>query len=112
MRGLARDGRPLDYVAAGFEARIVQHEFDHLNAVVFLDRMRDFKSLAFYDEWERFMVRGAGDADDAGDADEPREGQEGEEVIDLGDGDEGEDELFESPERPKPGVSHPDPEIL
>ena len=56
VRGLDRSGQPLDYVATGFEARIVQHEFDHLHAVVFLDRMRDMKTLAFYDEWERYMV--------------------------------------------------------
>jgi peptide deformylase len=81
VRGLDRNGRPLDYLAAGFEARIVQHEFDHLHAVVFLDRMRDFKTLAFYDEWERYMV---------GDGTDPHEAGE----------DEGEDELFgeEDPE--------------
>lgn len=56
VRGLDRDGRPLDYVARGFEARIVQHEFDHLNGVVFLDRMRDLRSLGFYAEWERFLA--------------------------------------------------------
>jgi peptide deformylase len=61
VRGLDRFGAPLDYVARGFEARIVQHEFDHLNGVLFLDRMRDLKSLAFYDEWETHL---RGDADD------------------------------------------------
>lgn len=56
VRGLDRDGRPLDFVAEGFEARIVQHEYDHLNGVVFLDRMRDLQSLAYYDEWEQFLA--------------------------------------------------------
>ena len=56
VRGLDAAGSPLDYVARGFEARIVQHEFDHLNGVVFLDRMRDLHSLSFYAEWERFMT--------------------------------------------------------
>ena len=61
VRGLDRAGGALDYVARGFEARIVQHEFDHLNGVVFLDRMRDLQSLAFYEEWERFLAEsGAG----------------------------------------------------
>jgi len=55
VRGLDAAGAPLDYVAEGFEARIVQHEFDHLNGVVFLDRMRDLQSLAFLDEWESFL---------------------------------------------------------
>jgi peptide deformylase len=61
VRGLDRLGQPLDYVAAGFEARIIQHEFDHLNGVVFLDRMRDLKALAFREEWERYMAAGSGE---------------------------------------------------
>ncbi len=59
VRGLDRAGRPTDFVATGFEARIIQHEFDHLNGVVFLDRMRDLRSLAFTDEWSRFLVNPA-----------------------------------------------------
>lgn len=58
VRGLDRHGRPLDYLVKGFAARIVQHEFDHLNGVVFLDRMRDFQSLAFHAEWEEFLAEG------------------------------------------------------
>lgn len=56
VQGLDRDGGPLDYVVSGFEARVVQHEYDHLNGVVFLDRMRDLRSLAFFDEWEDYLV--------------------------------------------------------
>ena len=55
VRGLDPAGAPLDYRADGFEARIVQHEFDHLNGVVFLDRMRDLQSLSFYDEWDQYL---------------------------------------------------------
>lgn len=61
VQGLDREGRPLDYIVAGFEARIVQHEYDHLNGVVFLDRMRDLRSLAYTEEWEHYM---AGENDD------------------------------------------------
>ena len=72
VRGFDRSGQPLDYVASGFEARIIQHEFDHLHAVVFLDRMRDFKTLAFYDEWERYMVGdGTAPPREEDDAEEP-----------------------------------------
>ncbi len=56
VQGLDREGRPLDYSVHGFEARIVQHEYDHLNGVVFLDRMRDLRSLAFFEEWEDYLV--------------------------------------------------------
>ena len=56
VQGLDRGGQSLDYVVSGFEARIVQHEYDHLNGVVFLDRMRDLRSLAYFDEWEDYLV--------------------------------------------------------
>ncbi|MCB1007786.1 MAG: peptide deformylase [Acidobacteria bacterium] len=55
LRALDRQGEPIDRRVEGFEARIVQHEFDHLNGVVFLDRMRDMRSLAFYEEWEHYL---------------------------------------------------------
>jgi peptide deformylase len=64
VQGLDREGRPLDYLASGFEARIVQHEFDHLNGVVFLDRMRDLHSLAFVEEWEHYLVDRQQDPDE------------------------------------------------
>ncbi len=51
-----RDGQALGYRAEGYEARIIQHEYDHLNGVVFLDRMRDLRSLAFGAEWEEFLT--------------------------------------------------------
>jgi peptide deformylase len=60
---LDREGRALDYLVRGFEARIVQHEFDHLNGVVFLDRMRDFRSLSYIDEWGQYLT-GEDDPDD------------------------------------------------
>lgn len=55
VRGIGRGGEPLDYCAQGYEARVIQHEFDHLNGVVFLDRMGDLKSLAFLDEWRTYL---------------------------------------------------------
>lgn len=56
VHATGRDGRPIDYPAQGYEARIIQHEYDHLNGVVFLDRMRDLRSLAFGAEWEEFLT--------------------------------------------------------
>ena len=55
-RALDRHGAALDYLAEGLEARVIQHEFDHLNGVVFLDRMRDFRSLAYSEELERYLA--------------------------------------------------------
>ena len=56
LRGLDRNGGPLEIEAEDLLARIFQHEFDHLNGIVFLDRMRDLRSLAFYDEWEKYLA--------------------------------------------------------
>ena len=49
-RGLNPDGRPVDRVASGFHARLVQHEVDHLDGVLYPERMRDLATLAFVEE--------------------------------------------------------------
>ncbi|MCP3960011.1 MAG: peptide deformylase [bacterium] len=56
IHALDRHGKSLEYRAEDYEARIVQHEFDHLNGIVFLDRMRDLRSLAYSAEWEEFLT--------------------------------------------------------
>lgn len=56
LRGLDALGDPLDLTLDGRLARLVQHAYDHLNGVVFLDRMRDLKSLSFSEEWEIYLA--------------------------------------------------------
>jgi peptide deformylase len=51
-----REGRAYVAEAEGFHARVIQHECDHLDGHVYLDRMRDMKSLAFLPELERFVL--------------------------------------------------------
>lgn len=41
LRGLDLEGNPLDIRAEGLLARIFQHETDHLNGVLYLDRLDD-----------------------------------------------------------------------
>ncbi len=43
-------GQPFERQAAGFEARIIQHELDHLDGIVYLDRMTDLGSLGYAEE--------------------------------------------------------------
>ena len=43
----------------GFPAIVAQHENDHLDGRVFLDRMTDFSSLSFLREFERFHLASA-----------------------------------------------------
>jgi peptide deformylase len=65
VQGLDRDGQRLDYIASDFEGRIVQHEYDHLNGIVFLDRMRDLRTLGYIEEWNQHMAGHEGwNADD------------------------------------------------
>ena len=54
LAALGRDGKPYSIEAAGFHARVIQHECDHLDGNVYLDRMEDLKSLSFLQEFERF----------------------------------------------------------
>lgn len=56
VRGVNQQGEPLDLSVEGIDARVLQHAYDHLNGVVFLDRMRDLRSLAFAEEWSRYLA--------------------------------------------------------
>jgi peptide deformylase len=47
VRAIDRSGRPVDFEASGYHARVLQHEIDHLDGLVYLDRMPDMKSLAY-----------------------------------------------------------------
>ncbi len=51
-----RDGKELDFVASGFHARVIQHEWDHLQGKVFLDRMQDLSTLTYLQEYTRYWV--------------------------------------------------------
>ena len=59
LQALDRDGRPFSVDAAGFHARVIQHECDHLDGNVYLDRMRDLRQLAFLEEFEAYVLRDA-----------------------------------------------------
>lgn len=47
LAGFGVDGNRVEREATGFEARILQHEVDHLDGVVYLDRMTDMASLGY-----------------------------------------------------------------
>jgi peptide deformylase len=53
---LDRSGQEVQFNAEGFFARVVQHEFDHLMGKVYLDRMRDFKTLCHLAEFQRYWL--------------------------------------------------------
>jgi peptide deformylase len=53
---LDRDGRRVDLVAKDFFARVIQHETDHLNGIVYVDRIRDMRTLSHIAEWNRYWL--------------------------------------------------------
>ena len=60
LRAFDRKGKRFEMPASGFTARVIQHETDHLDGVLFFDRMSSFESLTFLDEFGRYWSeRGA-----------------------------------------------------
>lgn len=54
--GLDRAGRPVSRVARGFHARVVQHECDHLDGILYPQRMEDLSLLLFETEIAHFLA--------------------------------------------------------
>ena len=54
VRALDRKGARIELSAHDFPARVIQHETDHLDGVLFFDRMKSFQSLTFLDEFGRY----------------------------------------------------------
>jgi len=52
-----RRGKRIELRASGFTARVIQHETDHLDGVLFLDRMKSFGTLTFLDEFGKYWSR-------------------------------------------------------
>ena len=57
ITALDRHGRSLSMTASGFPARVIQHETDHLDGVLFLDRMTSFETLTYLNEYTRHWER-------------------------------------------------------
>lgn len=54
VRGLDRHAKRFELTARGFSARVIQHETDHLDGILFFDRMKDLGTLTFLDEYGRY----------------------------------------------------------
>jgi peptide deformylase len=57
LRAWDRDGERIELHARDYPARVIQHETDHLDGILFFDRMRSFDSLTFLDEYSRYWVK-------------------------------------------------------
>jgi peptide deformylase len=47
--GFSLEGTPIDRTVEGFHARVVQHEVDHLDGILFPQRIRDMRAFGFED---------------------------------------------------------------
>ncbi|MCC6903202.1 MAG: peptide deformylase [Polyangiaceae bacterium] len=56
VRALDREGRPIELVWEGLRSAVVQHETDHLDGILFIDRA-EVKTLCFLPEYERYVRR-------------------------------------------------------
>jgi peptide deformylase len=54
VRALDREGRSVELRLKDFPARVAQHETDHLDGVLFFDRMTSMQSLTYLEEYSRF----------------------------------------------------------
>ena len=54
LKALDRNGREIELRLSNFPARVAQHEADHLDGLLFFDRMTSMESLTYLDEFSRF----------------------------------------------------------
>ena len=57
LKALDRDGRPFEMKLKKFAARVAQHEADHLDGVLFFDRMQTLQSLTYLEEFSRYHAK-------------------------------------------------------
>ena len=57
VSALTRDGKRVEIDAHDFPARVIQHETDHLDGILFFDRMERFDSLTYLEEYSRYHAR-------------------------------------------------------
>src|SRR5262245_20567691 len=55
-RGTDLDGETIEREVEGFHARVVQHECDHLDGILYPQRMTDHRLLVFLDELQRHPI--------------------------------------------------------
>ncbi len=66
VKAYDRTGRRVEFAAKGLPARVIQHETDHLDGILFFDRMRSFESLSFMDEYRRYWAKDDDEHDEDG----------------------------------------------
>ena len=78
--GLSLDGSAIDDIAEGLHARVVQHECDHLDGMLYPMRMDDLSTLVFESEW-KYMRASETESEEEEYEDEDEEEHEPEEEL-------------------------------
>ncbi len=59
VRGFDAEGQAIQVEAEGLLARALQHEIDHLDGILFIDRLSPFKRRALLKKWKKSQQEGA-----------------------------------------------------
>ena len=63
IEALNEKGEPVAFELEGYSAIVMQHEYDHLDGILYVDRITDYSRLGYDEEVQRFHDLG-GDEDD------------------------------------------------
>jgi peptide deformylase len=57
LKAIDRDGKALQLRLRDFPARVAQHETDHLDGVLFFDRMQSMATVTFLEEYSKYWAK-------------------------------------------------------
>jgi peptide deformylase len=64
VRAYDRTGKRIEFRATDLPARVIQHEIDHLDGIVFFDRMTSLETVTFMDEYGKYWAKDDDDDED------------------------------------------------
>jgi peptide deformylase len=56
LKGLDRRGNKMELDLQGYPARVAQHEADHLDGILFVDRMESLETLTYLEEFSKYWT--------------------------------------------------------
>jgi len=56
LKAINRTGEHFETELTGFAAIVAQHELDHLNGTLLIDRMQSMETLTFQEEYEKYWI--------------------------------------------------------
>jgi len=54
---LNEKGEAKEIIAEGFLATVIQHELDHLEGILYVDRIKDTRLISYQEEFDKFIVQ-------------------------------------------------------